>query len=185
MSKSKGDFLTVSLLEEKKYNPLSYRLLCLQSHYRKQLIFSFENLDNAQNAYKKLKQRVLNLLDSGDINKEAFDKYNNLFISCINDDMNTSSALTVLYDVLKDETINDKTKKELIESFDKVLSLSLLDDEEEIDDELIKYIEEQINLRKIAKENKDYAKADEIRNNLLEKGIELKDTREGIVWSKI
>lgn len=186
MSKSKGEFLTVSLLEEKNYNPLSYRLLCLQSHYRKQLIFTFENLDNAENAYKKLKQKTLSLKQDDEVNKDGFDKYNSLFIDQINDDMNTSSALTILYDVLKDDELTDATKKALVESFDKVLSLDLLKKEEsKVDEELEKYVLQKIVERKEAKVNKDFALADAIRNELLEKGIELKDTRDGTTWNKI
>lgn len=186
MSKSNGDFLTVSLLEEKGYNPLSYRLLCLQSHYRKQLIFTFENLDNAQQAYKKLKQKTLSLKDYGILDKDKFNYYKNEFSKYINEDMNTSSAITVLYDVLKDNDINDLTKKELVKSFDSVLSLDLLENEENsIDTDLVKYIEKQINLRMEAKKNKDFILADKIRSDLLEKGIELKDTREGTIWNKI
>ena len=186
MSKSRGEFLTVSLLEEKGYNPLSYRLMCLQSHYRKQLIFSFDNLDNSENSYKKLKQKISSLSNDGDVNNELFDKYNNKFKSYINDDMNTSSAITVLYDVLKDDELNGTTKISLIKNFDKVLSLDLLKhDSLKIDTDLVEYIENKINQRKEAKQNKDFALADAIRNELLEKGIELKDTREGTIWNKL
>lgn len=185
MSKSKGDFLTVSLLEEKGYNPLSYRLMCLQSHYRKQLVFTFENLDNAEQTYKKLKQKTLNLSNDGAIDKEKFDMYNKKFISFLDDDLNTSSCLTVLYDMLKDNDLNDATKRKLTESFDKVLSLDLLkEDEVSLNDELVSYIEEKIALRTLAKQNKDFIEADKIRNELLEKGILLKDTREGTIWNK-
>ena len=112
-------------------------------------------------------------------------KYNKEFISYINDDMNTSSSLTVLYDVLKDDSLNDATKKALVESFDKVLSLDLLKQEEiKVDDELIKFVEKQIELRLEAKKNKDFLTADKIRDKLLEKGISLKDTKEGTTWSK-
>lgn len=186
MSKSKGEFLTVSLLEEKGYNPLSYRLMCLQSHYRKQLTFSFENLDNAEQSYRKLKQKIMTLSDEGELDKDNFNNYNHKFKECLNDDMNTSSAITVLYDLLKDNNLNDTTKKSLINSFDKVLSLDLLKEESmNIDDGLVKYVEKQIELRMEAKKNKDFALADKIRNALLEKGIELKDTREGTLWNKI
>ena len=186
MSKSKGGFLTVSLLEEKGYNPLAYRLMCLQSHYRKQLTFTFENLDNAQNAYDKLKNKTLSLTNDGIIDKTLFDNYNDEFKKYLNDDMNTSSALTVLYDVLKDTKLNDKTKKELVKSFDKVLSLDLLKKEEKkIDKEFEKYVEEKIKERLEAKKNKDYAVADKIREELKEKNIELKDTNEGTTWCKI
>ena len=186
MSKSKGDFLTVSLLEEKGYNPLSYRLMCLQSHYRKQLVFTFENLDNAEQTYKKLKQKTLNLSNDGAIDEDKFDMYNKKFILFLDDDLNTSSCLTVLYDMLKDNDLNDATKRKLTESFDKVLSLDLLkEDEVSLNDEFISYIEEKISLRALAKQNKDFIEADKIRNELLEKGILLKDTREGTIWNKI
>ncbi len=186
MSKSKGGFLTVSLLEEKGYNPLAYRLMCLQSHYRKQLVFTFENLDNAQNAYDKLKNKTLSLTNDGIIDKTLFDNYNDEFKKYLNDDMNTSSALTVLYDVLKDTKLNDKTKKELVKSFDKVLSLDLLKKEEKkIDKEFEKYVEEKIKERLEAKKNKDYALADKIRDELKEQNVELKDTRQGTIWNKI
>ena len=186
MSKSKGDFLTVSLLEEKGYNPLSYRLMCLQSHYRKQLVFTFENLDNAEQTYKKLKQKTLNLSNNGAIDEDKFDMYNKKFISFLDDDLNTSSCLTVLYDMLKDNDLNDATKRKLTESFDKVLSLDLLKKNEvSLNDELVSYIEEKIALRTLAKQNKDFIEADKIRNELLEKGILLKDTREGTIWNKI
>ncbi len=184
MSKSNGDFLTLSTLEEKGYNPLSYRLMCLQSHYRKQLIFTFENLDNIEQTYKKLKQKISKLnKDEKEVSKEKYDLYNEKFISSINDDMNTSSALTVLYDVIKDEQLNDSTKLALINSFDKVLSLDLLkQDDEMVDDELSKIIMDKIEKRKIAKLNKDYETADKIRDELLKMNVEIMDTKETTTW---
>lgn len=183
MSKSNGDFLTISLLEQKGYNPLSYRLMCLQSHYRKQLIFTSENLDNAEQTYKKLRQRTLSLNEDGELDNAKFGYYKNEFLKCINEDMNTSSALTVLYDVLKDNDLNDFTKRELVRSFDEVLSLDLLKkDASKLDDETILYVEEKIKERLEAKKNKDFLKADKIRDELLKKGIQLKDTKEGTDW---
>ena len=114
------------------------------------------------------------------------DMYNKKFISFLDDDLNTSSCLTVLYDMLKDNDLNDATKRKLTESFDKVLSLDLLKKNEvSLNDELVSYIEEKIALRTLAKQNKDFIEADKIRNELLEKGILLKDTREGTIWNKI
>ena len=181
MSKSKGEFLTVSLLEDKGYDPLAYRYLCLTSPYRKQLSFSYDILEGASNQYKKLKQRVLSLTNNGEYNKEDFDNYNNRFKECLSNDLNTSSAITVLFDLLKDNNISDKTKKLLVESFDKVLSLDLLK-EEEIGTELGSYVKEMIEKRTIAKKNKDYDEADRIRKELEGKGIELIDTREGTTY---
>ena len=187
MSKSSGEFLTVDLLETKGYNPLAYRLFCLQSHYKNQLVFSYDSMDIAQNQYNKLISKINSLKeDKAMIDKEIYEKYDNLFKEALSDNLNTSNAITVLYDVLKADT-NNSTKLALINSFDKVLSLDLIKKEEalEIDGYLLNYINESIEKRKIAKKNKDFALADSIRNELLEKGIVLKDTREGTIFEVI
>lgn len=186
MSKSKGEFLTVSLLEEKGYNPLVYRLFCLQSHYRKPLEFSYEVLDNMTTAYNKLIKKIGELKADGSVDEEAFAGFRNKFEDAICSDLNTSSAITVIYDVLRSD-INDMTKLELIKSFDEVLSLDLLKDHgndkvSSVDSELKEYILAKIEERKAAKKEKDFAKADAIRDELAAKGIQIKDTREGTVW---
>lgn len=181
MSKSKGEFLTVSLLEEKGYHPLSYRYLCLNSYYHNQLTFSYEILEGAQKAYLKLKNRISKLKD-GVLQKESYEEYINKFKAFIEDDLNTSNMITLLYDVLKDDNLNDGTKKKLIEKFDEVLSLDLLKCDEcefSIDSKLI---EEKISLRNEAKKKKDFITADNIRNELLEMGIRLIDTRDGTTY---
>lgn len=182
MSKSKGEFLTVSLLESKGYNPLAYRLLCLQSHYRKQLLFTYDALDNATNAYNKLLSKIQSLKENNTGEIKDTEKYNEKFKEALKDDLNTSVALTVLYDVLKSE-LNNASKLYLVGEFDKVLSLDLLkDNKKEIDSDLEKYILDMISKRNDAKKEKNYALADEIRNELLEKGIMIKDTREGTIY---
>jgi cysteine--tRNA ligase len=188
MSKSKGDFLTVSLLEEKGYNPMVYRMFCLQSHYRKPLEFSFDALDNMTAAYTKLVKRIADLKDEGAVEKERFAEYRAKFEDALCNDLNTSMALTIVYDLLKD-SMNDKTKRALIEDFDKVLGLNLLNavtapEKPEIDAELEAFVLAKIEERKVAKKEKDFAKADAIRDELLAKGIVIKDTREGVVWEK-
>ena len=181
MSKSNGEFLTVDLLVNKGYNPLAYRLFCLQSHYKNQLVFTYDSLDIASNTYNKLLSKIkLVKKDDSVIDQESFDKYNDEFKSALADNLNTSNALTVLYDVLKSD-LNNNTKLSLIESFDKVLSLDLLK-EDKIDEDLVSYIEEMIEKRKIAKQNKDYELADSIRKKLQEQGIILKDSREGTTY---
>lgn len=185
MSKSKGEFLTVSLLKEKGYNPLSYRFLCLQSHYRKQMIFTFESLDIAENAYKKLLNRVANLKNDGVVDKNIKEMYITKFKETLEDDLNTSNSLTVLYEVLKSD-INDATKRELVLEFDKVLSLDLMkSNTNDVDSNKKKYIQEMIEKRELAKREKNYILADEIRNKLNEEGIILKDTREGTIYEII
>ena len=186
MSKSKGEFLTISLLEQKGYAPIVYRFMCLNSHYRKVLVFSYDALDNTKNAYLKLLNKVKNIKENiyGNIDQEAIIKFDKKFKNALEDDLNTSLAITILYDVLKDETISNNTKFELIKKFDSVLSLSLVKDNK-IDPELEKYILEKIEERKQAKINKDYELADKIRKELEEKKILQKDTREGTIYEKM
>lgn len=187
MSKSKGEFLTVSLLESKGYNPMVYRMFCLQSHYRKPLLFSYEVLDNMKTAYDKLVRRIRTLEKSGDVDMSKVTEFQKAFAEAMAMDINTSMAMTVLYDVLKSD-MNGATKRYLIDDFDRVLSLDLLkaaDTEEEtaVDADLEAYIMERIEARKAAKKAKDFAQADAIREELLSKGIVIRDTREGTVWS--
>ena len=178
MSKSKGAILRISKLKEKGYNPLSFRYMALASHYRKQLLFTYDALDQAQATLNKLYSRVSSIVDEGDLQEELFNKYNNQFIEYMSDDLNTANALTVLYDVLKDEEVNGNTKLALINNFDEIFSLDLTK-KESIDSELEKFVNAKINERNDAKKNRDFAKADAIRDELLEKGIKLLDTREG------
>lgn len=190
MSKSKGEFLTVSLLEEKGYDALVYRFFCLQSHYRKGLVFSWENLDNAKTAYEKLIARVAALKDEGEIDQNAVEDLRKAFRAAMDNDLNTSMGITVLYDVLKAKT-NDATKKFLLHEFDQVLSLGLLEraasvaasegTEEECDPEIDRLIAD----RAQAKKTKNWAEADRIRDELKARGIELIDTKEGTTWKRI
>lgn len=190
MSKSKGEFLTVSLLESKGYDPLAYRLFCLQSHYRKPLEFSYEVLDNMSAAYEKLVKRIGALKRDGEVDQTGFEEYNVKFEDALCDDLNSAMAITVLYDMLKAD-ISDATKFALAESFDQVLSLNLTADragkeaDSGVDAELEAFVLAKIDERRAAKKEKDFARADAIRAELLEKGIALEDTREGVKWKKI
>lgn len=185
MSKSKGEFLTVSLLEQKQYSPLAYRYYVLNAHYRKQLAFSYEALDMAAMAYKKLKNKTKALLPLKAL-PEKFSaraqQYLETFKQHLSEDLNTANAITVLYEVLKSTDVDDAEKGHLVAAFDEVLSLDLLQADEGVDDALKAYVEEAILKRLVAKQNKAYALADEIRASLLAKGIALKDTSEGTEW---
>jgi cysteinyl-tRNA synthetase len=185
MSKSKGEFLTISLLKEKGYNPLAYRFFVLQSHYRNQLVFTYTSLDTAVASYNKMKNKINNLLGdaSGVVDEEKVSVYREKFNDAIGNDLNTATALTTLFDVLKDESLNNKTKLYLIEDFDKVLSLDLMKSEEKtLDEVFIKYIEDQIKERNIAKQNKNYELADKIREELKLKKVILIDSKDGTSW---
>ena len=185
MSKSKGEFLTVSLLEAKGYDPLSYRYFCLGSHYRKVLSFSYEAMDQAEAAYKKLKSRISRLDRTPNLREGKIDFYKDKFKETISNDLNTSGMITLVYDVLKDDELTDFTKLYLIDDFDKVLSLSLIEEESETDKDLEDFIQGKIDERNAAKLNKDYSTADQIRDELLEKGIKLLDSRDGTTYELI
>ncbi len=196
MSKSSGEFLTVSLLEGKGYDPLVYRLFCLQSHYRKSLVFSYENLDNAKIAYDKIIARTLSLLkeEQGEVDKESFDALKARFCAALDNDLNTSLGVTAIYDVLKAKT-TPSTKLALLADFDYVLGLNMIEaaqkllDEEKAaaeaaaSDPFIQEIESLIAERAAAKKAKDFARADEIRALLLEKGVTLLDTSAGTKYT--
>lgn len=178
MSKSKGAVLTVTALKEKGYDPLAYRFMCLNSHYRKQLVFSYDALKQAELTLNKLKNRISDISVVGNLQDDVFDKYNGLFNDAISNDLNTANALTVLYDVLKDKDVNGYTKLELIKKFDTVFGLELIK-VINIDSDLENYINEKIEERNQAKKNKDFALADSIRDELLKKNVKLIDGREG------
>ena len=204
MSKSKGEFLTVSLLEQKGYDPLAYRFFCLQSHYRKALVFTWENLDNAQMAFNKLIARIAALKpEDGELDEAAFAAMKEKFVKALDSDLNTSLAVTAVYDVFKAQT-NDATKLYAIADFDRVLSLSLIEKAEKKREELKKEalvageftilsesgesdpeIEAKIRARQDAKKQKNFAEADRIRDELKAAGIELTDIPHGAKWKRV
>lgn len=192
MSKSKGEFLTVSLLEEKGYDPIVYRFFCLHSHYRKTLVFTYENLDNAAAAYQKLITRIVPLLDAkGEVNKTRFEELKNGFTEAMDNDLNTSLAITALYDVIKSDA-DSATKLALIEDFDRVLSLNLIanaqkaqkasaPEEIELSDEVKALLEE----RKAARKERNFALADTLRDKITALGYSVEETRQGTVVKKL
>ena len=184
MSKSSGGFVTISVLEEKGFNPLSYRFFCLNSHYRKNLVFDFDSLQNAQNAYFKLIQKTSKIQEDGCLQEDKVAFYKQKFLDSLNNDLNTSMTITGVYDLLKDGEVNGTTKRKILEMIDEVLSLNLLKPLEVkvliSDEEVLALIEE----RRIAKQNKNYALADQIRNDLLAKNVVLKDTPNGTEFER-
>ena len=205
MSKSKGEFLTVSLLEEKGYDPLAYRLFCLQSHYRNSLVFSWENLDNAQGIYNKLIGKIAALKPgTAPIDEEAYKALRSKFTAALDNDLNTSLAITAIYDVLKYRT-NDETKLYAIADFDKVLSLDLIAKADARREELKRHVvsgnaeftviaedgtqdsevEALLKARAEAKKAKNFAEADRIRDELKASGIEVTDIPGGAKWKRI
>ena len=210
MSKSSGEFLTLSLLEEKGYDPLAYRFFCLQSHYRKALVFSWENLDNAQGAYLKLIAKIAALKPgSSVVVQEDFFKLRDKFTAALDNDLNTSLAVTVLYDILKAKTTDD-TKLAALDHIDNVLGLNLIDKaiEKRAADAAEKAAAEQakanaqfavipedgvedptitarIHERQRAKRERNFEVADRIRDELKAEGIEITDIPGGAKWKRV
>ncbi len=189
MSKSSGDFLTVSRLIEKGYSPLDYRYFCLQSRYRKQLVFSFESLKEAQKSLKKLKNKIKQVTDSitkiEEVNRNKIEPYIQRFEEQISDDLNIPNAFTVLSEVLKADDLNSSEKIHLIGDFEKVFALDLLLEEVKVSNIDEAWINLLIIERNNARKNKDWARADEIRDGLLKNNIELKDSKEETTWKYI
>lgn len=185
MSKSKGEFLTVSLLESKGYSPVVYRFFCLLSHYRKSLVFTYENLDNAKQAYDKLIAKIATFVKdkSGEIDKAEYDRLMSAFREAMDNDLNTSMGITVLYDVLK-SSANGTAKLALISELDKVLSLDLIKNaeaaaESDKEEELPAEVAELAEQRKAARKAKDFALADSLRDRITALGYVVEETRQG------
>jgi len=211
MPKSMGEFLTVSLLEEKGYNPLAYRLFFLQSHYRQNLVFSWENLDNAAGTYNKLVNRVATLKpdETKQPNDEAAKPYQEKFLKALTNDLNTSLAITSVYDVLKARDLDNVTKLYLLEDFDRVLSLDLvaaaaklradqaaakakaagtgeytITGPADATEEEAAKVNALLTARYEARKAKNWAESDRIRDELAAMGVVVKDSKDGAVWSR-
>ena len=202
MSKSKGEFLTVSLLESKGYDPLAYRFFCLQSHYRRNLVFSYENLDNAAGTFQKLIAKIA-ALQPGEgeaVDEAALAALQAKFRKALDNDLNTSLAITAIYDALKAKT-GAATKLAAIGDFDRVLSLDLLAKADAvrkaqatqvkavgeflIDGEGDPTIDALVKRRIDAKKAKDFALADQLRDELKAQGIAVTDLPNGAKWRRI
>ena len=200
MSKSKGDFLTVSLIESKGYNPLVYRFFCLQSHYRKPLVFSYEALDQASGAYNKLVRKIAGLKNGGEVDAEFVKQAKATFIDKVGNDMNTALGITCIYDILKANTTDASKLAAIAEIDGAVLCVGLIDAANamnaqsqasaqtesasaDIDPELKAKIEGLIAERAAAKKEKNFSRADEIRAELSQMGVTIKDTREGTTYT--
>ncbi|MBK8982969.1 MAG: cysteine--tRNA ligase [Ignavibacteria bacterium] len=190
MSKSTGRFITLQTLIDKGYSPLDYRFFLLTAHYRRKQKFTFEALDAAKNGYNNLKSRVLNMKTTGgelrDASAQIISDYKKSFKEKINDDLNMPEAMAVLWEAVKDNSLNDGEKLHLIYDFDKVFGLGLEsfnfnEGNTEIPDEIKKLAE----IRTEAKSQKDFKKADEIRQLVKQKGYDISDSKDGFTIKKI
>lgn len=210
MSKSSGDFITLEKVIETGFAPLDYRFLLLGGHYRSQLSFSWKAMETAKNARKNLEQRIANLLTG---NKNAQDypqggltvkqaaallhtekalRYLTDFMQALEEDISTPRALSVLQQTVKDKELSPDEAVFLIRTFDTVFGLNLIEEAQSVKtasaaesvdntDEIERLIAE----RTEAKKNKDFKRADEIRDLLKSKNIMLEDTADGTLWRKM
>ena len=191
MSKSKGEFLTVSLLEQKGYDPMVYRFFCLQSHYRRSLVFSYPNLDNAATAYSKLVTKVAALLDAQGVpDEEACSQLRSDFRAAMDNDLNTSLAITAVYNLFKSDA-DSATKLAMVKEFDSVLSLNLIEAAKKLseqgsgsDEEIPQEVTQLLEKRKAARKEKNFALADELRDKIAELGYTVEETRQGTIVRK-
>ena len=183
MSKSLGNTYTLDQLQEKGIEPLAYKMFCYTAHYRTKLNFTFEGALSTQKALNRLREGYLTHLQNDEkIDEEEIKEYKQRFLDAVNDDLNMPLAMGIVWEVVRK---NKKSKQfaELLLEFDRILGLDLenskkyLEEQENV--ELPKEILELVEQRKIARENKDWAESDRIRDVLKEKGYTVKDTKEG------
>jgi cysteinyl-tRNA synthetase len=175
MSKSSGEFLTTSTLIDKKYDPLAYRYFCLLAHYRSDIMFSWEALDSAVKALTRMRETYFNWADNGQVDTS----YKEKFLSYINDDLNTSRTIALIWDLIKDDTVTDADKKATVNLLDQVLGLELSQwqpaQAAEVPEEAVALAER----RQQARAEKDWATADKMRDELTQLGYTVKDTPDG------
>lgn len=183
ISKSKGGLYTISELEKKGFSPLSFRYMCLTTHYKKPLNFSLDILMASQNSLERLKNIIYELRKSNDkINEKNIDNAKKQFLEYLDDDLNMPRAVSFLWEILRDEKLNNAEKYRLAVEFDRVFGLDLEKEEEiEIPKEVKKLAKEREEMRK----KKNWKEADNIRNRIKKLGFTIDDTDEGIRIKKL
>ncbi len=177
VSKSEGGLFTLSQLEEKEFLPMSFRYLCLSIHYKKPLNFSLDILESSQNAYERLKNIISELKKSRQkINRKNIEGAKKQFLEIINDDFNMPKAVSFLWEILREEKLNDSEKYELAMDFDRVFGLKLGEEEKiSVPHEIKRLVDE----REKARRERNFKKADEIREKVRKSGYIIEDTGSG------
>ena len=190
MSKSKGDFLTLSKLEEMGYPPMVYRYFCLGAHYKQPLTFSDEAIETAKSAYNRLINIIIDIKKSRDESKpnsKYVEKVIKEFKEKINNDLNMPEALAVMWQMLRSNKIGNNEKYELVLDFDRIFGLQLDNAEQILEEEAkqkvdVKLVEQLIKERDEARKSKNWAKSDEIRHRLSGMGVEIRDSANETFW---
>ena len=179
MAKSENNSITLQTLKEKNINPLAYRYLLLTAQYSSPIQFSWEALEGAQIAWKKLRDFMSKtVFDDSEQDLKKVEKYKKEFAEYVNDNLDTPKALALVWNLMKDENVSDSDKKQLLLDFDKVFGLKLDKKEES---EIPENVKNLINERDLARNNRDFAKSDQIRAEIEKLGFDVKDTPEGTV----
>ena len=189
MAKSLGNVYTIADLEKKGFDAIDYRYFCLNSNYRTPLNFTFKGLESAKIGLNRLRKNIkIHSLSNGEVSKEEIQKYKEMFMEAMNDDLDSAKALSIIWEIARKE---NKSKKysDLISQMDEIMGLDIslekIKIREEKEKNIIKKslncdIENLIAKREEARKNKQWQKADEIREELLKKGIVIQDTKEGV-----
>lgn len=185
MSKSLGNVYLVQDIIDKGYEPLAFKMMCFTSHYRNKLNFTWEAISSSQNALNRLREGYKKHSEGNEkVDDSVIEEYKTKFQEAINDDLNMPVAMSVIWDVVKNPN-KSKQLAELLLDFDKVLGVDIEKKSEDKVVEIPDEINELIEQRKQARENKDWALSDKIRDELKEKGYIVKDTKEGMQVEKI
>ena len=185
MSKSLGNTYTVQDLIDKGYDPLSYRILCFSSHYRNKLNFTWEGLTSSQNSLIKIKEGYLKHKEgSAVVDSKEIEEYKTKFLEAINDDLNMPVAMSVIWDIVKNPN-KSKQLADLLLDFDKVLGIKIDVPVERKEEEIPEDILELVEQRKNARQEKNWALSDELRNKINEKGYNVKDSKDGMTIEKM
>jgi len=183
MAKSGENFITLSTLEKRDFDPLAYRFFCLSAHYRSSLNFSFEALESAKNGFEKLKNKIWEIKKEKDkVKKEIKEKYQEEFLKLINNNLDMPGALALLWDLIKEKEISGKSKLDLILDFDKIFGLNLKDiKEEKIPKEILNLVKQ----REKARQERNFAESDKLRKLIQEKGYTIEDTKGKPIVKKV
>ncbi len=178
MAKSSGEFLTLDLLSERGFSPMDYRYLCHTAHYRTQMTFSWQSLESARAALKRLYESAWSWGESGEVSNAYLKSFND----CLNDDLNMPKALAVVWEMIRSHEA-DAVKKATILACDEVMGLDI---DAWRPEEIVvpNSVQTLVQEREQARSDKNWGKADELRDEILSLGFVLEDTREGTSISR-
>ncbi len=187
MSKSSGEFLTLSVLKNRGYDPMAYRYMLLMGHYQSQLAFSWDGLDAAANGYRNLTRRVADVINADrtdGINSTSYDDWHNKILGAVSDNLKTAEALVFVQELLKSQTVNAATKYALIEFIDRLLGLQLISGAQKLlsleNTDAPADILALVEARAQAKAARDWGRADQLRAQIDAAGWSVVDTKDGV-----